>query len=59
MIHTNKQISKQAMGLKPGTSWSQVEHSTTEAMGKEGIIHEFHIGNYLMLRQAYICERPC
>ena len=62
---TNKQISKhtnrEAIGLKPGTTWSQVEHSTTEPMGKEGLIHEFgsfHKGNKLMLRQAYICERP-
>ena len=46
---------EQAIGLKPGISWSQVEHSTTGAIGREGIIHEFgsfHIGNYLMLRQA-------
>ena len=52
MINTNKQLNKstnkQAIGLKPGTSWSQVEHSTTEAMGKEVMIHKFnsfHIGN--------------
>ena len=39
---------KQAIGLKPGTTWSQVEHSTNPAMGKEGMIHEFssfHKGN--------------
>ena len=36
------------MGLKPGNTWSQFEHSTTVAMGKEGMIHEFssfHKGN--------------
>ena len=45
---TNKSTNKQAIGLKPGTTWSQVEHSTTAAMGKEGMIHElssFHKGN--------------
>ena len=38
---TNKQTNKHAIGLKPGTTWSQVEHPTTAAMGKEGMIHEF------------------
>ena len=38
---TNKLTNKQAIGLKPGTTWSHVEHSTTSAMGKEGLIHEF------------------
>ena len=45
---TNKKTNKQAIGLKPGTSWSQVEHSTTAAMGKEWMIQEFssfHKGN--------------
>ena len=37
---TNKQISKQAIGLKPETSWSLVEYFTTAAMGKEGVIDE-------------------
>ena len=45
MINTNKQINKetnnQAIALKTGASWSQVEHSTTEPMGEEGMIHEF------------------
>ena len=30
----HKQVNKPAIGLKPGTSWSQIEHSTTEPMGK-------------------------
>ena len=30
---TNKQTNKQAIGLKPGTTRSQVEHSATAAMG--------------------------
>ena len=38
---TNKLTNKQAIGLKPWITWSQVEHSTTAAMGKEGMIHEF------------------
>ena len=36
------------MGPKPGTTWSQVEHSTNASMGKEEMIHEFssfHKGN--------------
>ena len=45
ITQTNKQISKQtnkqAIGPKPGTALSQVEHFTTVAIGKEGIIHEF------------------
>ena len=24
----------------PGTTWSQVEHSTNAAIGKEGMMHE-------------------
>ena len=33
---------KQTIGPKPGTSWSQVEHSTNEPMpSKEGMIREF------------------
>ena len=36
----NKKQNKQAIGLKPETTWSQVEHSTTASMGKEGMIHE-------------------
>ena len=41
--HENhKQISKQTSNrAQTRASWSQVEHSTTAAMGKEGIIHEF------------------
>ena len=49
------------LGLKPGTSCSQVEHFTTEPMAKDGMIQEFgsfHIDNKLMLRPACICERP-
>ena len=45
---TNNYTNKRAIGLKPGTTWSPVEHSTTAAMGKEGMIHEFssfHTGN--------------
>ena len=38
---TNKLTKKQAIGLKPWTTWSQVEHFTTAAMGKEGMKHEF------------------
>ena len=38
---TNKKTNKQAKGLKPGPTWSQVERYATEAMGKEGMIHEF------------------
>ena len=38
----SKQTNKQAIGLKPGITWSQVEHSTTVTMGKEGMIHEFN-----------------
>ena len=45
IINTNEQINKytnkQAIGLKPGPTWSQVEHFTTVAMGKKGMIHEF------------------
>ena len=42
MINTNEQTNKLTnIGLKPGTTWSQVEHSTTAAMGKEGVIHKF------------------
>ena len=39
---------KQIIGLKPGTSWSRVYHSTTKPIGKEGMVHEFgsfHMGN--------------
>ena len=45
---TNNLTNKQAIGLKPGTTWSQVEHSTNVAMSKEGMTHEFgsfHKGN--------------
>ena len=37
----HKQLNKQTIGFKSGTSWSQVEHSTTEPMGKEGMVHKF------------------
>ena len=43
MINTNKQTNKQAIGFKPGTSWYQVEYSTTASTGKEGMIHEFSL----------------
>ena len=45
---TGRLKKKKAMGLKPATTWSQVEPSPTAAMGKEGIIREFsffHKGN--------------
>ena len=52
MKNTNEQVdkytNKQAKGPKPGTTWSQVEHPTNAAMGKEEMIHKlssFHKGN--------------
>ena len=51
MMNKNKQVNKQTsnMAQTRGTSWSQVEHSTTETMCKEVMIHEFS-SFQLMLR---------
>ena len=43
-----KQTKTNKKGLKPGTTWSHIDYSTTKPMGKEGMVHEFgsfHIGN--------------
>ena len=44
--------------LKPGTSRSQVEHTTIEPMGKLGMLSgvgSYHIGDKSMLRLARMC----